>query len=75
MKATLEFNLPDEEHEFREALDGCDALLALSDISEALRSRCKYGKPDNVTTPEDAYDDIRAEFWSILEARDLDLDR
>jgi hypothetical protein len=44
-------------------------------LSELLRARCKNGSPSNVTTPDEAYDEIRADFFSILEAHGLDLDR
>ena len=37
MKATLEFDLPEEEQEHRYALAGVDALLLLNDLEEAIR--------------------------------------
>lgn len=43
MKATLEFNLPEEEHEHKYALAGTDALLALDEICNEIRSYLKYG--------------------------------
>jgi hypothetical protein len=36
MKATLEFNLPEEEQEHRCALAGVDALLVIDDVVEEL---------------------------------------
>ena len=46
MKATLEFDLPEEEQEHRYALAGVDALLLLNDLEEAIRellhSDCGY---------------------------------
>lgn len=36
MKATLEFNLPEEEQEHRCALAGVDALLVIEDVIEEL---------------------------------------
>lgn len=36
MKATLEFDLPDEEPEHRYALAGVDALLVIDDVIEEL---------------------------------------
>jgi hypothetical protein len=43
MKATLEFSLPEEEHEHKYALSGTDALLALDEICNEIRSYLKYG--------------------------------
>ena len=40
--AKLEFNLPEQEHDFKYALAGLDALLALSDLDEELRSAVRY---------------------------------
>ena len=75
MQAILEFELPDEERDFRDAVDGTDASAALRELSELLRSRIKYGIPDTVKTPDDAYEEIRAEFFQILDAHLLTLDR
>ena len=37
MKATLEFDLPEEEQEHRYAMAGVDALQLVNDIEEAIR--------------------------------------
>jgi hypothetical protein len=42
MKATLEFNLPEDEHDHKYALAGLDALLAIDDILSDLRSAYKH---------------------------------
>lgn len=42
MKATLEFEYPDDEDKLRYALHGQDAIFALLDISEQLRLHFKY---------------------------------
>jgi len=41
-KATLEFNLPEQEHDFKYACAGLDALLTLNDIDQELRSAVRY---------------------------------
>ena len=41
-KATLEFNLPEQEHDFKYAIAGIDALLAINDLDQELRSAMKY---------------------------------
>lgn len=42
MKAILEFNLPDEEHDHRYAISGLDALLTINSIEQEIRSFLKY---------------------------------
>ena len=42
MKAILEFDLPEEEHEHQYALAGLDALLVIDDILNEIRSALKY---------------------------------
>jgi hypothetical protein len=50
MKATLEFDLPDEQGEFDAARLGHKALTTLWDIDQRCRSLLKHGDP----TPETA---------------------
>jgi len=45
MKATLEFDLPEDEQEHRYALSGRDALIALEQIDEWARGKIKHGEP------------------------------
>jgi hypothetical protein len=42
MKATIEFEYPEDEDKLRYALHGQDAIFALLDISEQLRLHYKY---------------------------------
>jgi len=44
-KATLQFNLPDEQSDFDAAIHGRAALSALWDIDQRLRSLLKHGEP------------------------------
>jgi len=47
MKAMLEFNLPEENIEFKHAVDGSKAHAALCDIQdEVFRPARKHGYPD-----------------------------
>lgn len=43
MKATIEFNLPEEQHEHAYALAGVDALLVIDDLLNEIRNKLKYG--------------------------------
>jgi hypothetical protein len=42
MKATLEFNLPDDQEEFNHANNGFNYYMALVEMDEWLRSEYKY---------------------------------
>jgi hypothetical protein len=41
-RVTISFNLPDEEAEFRCAIDGGDYLTRLRDIDREIRDKVKY---------------------------------
>ena len=49
--ALLRYDLsdPDDEREHRYALAGRDALIALEEIANEIRSRLKYGEPSSET--------------------------
>ena len=42
MKATIEFNLPEEEEQFNAANKGMDWALVVWDIDQLLRNKLKY---------------------------------
>ena len=42
MKAILEFNLPEEEHEHSYALAGIDALIVINDLEADIRSFMRH---------------------------------
>ena len=44
MKATIEFNLPEDEEQFNAANKGMDWALLAWDIDQLLRDKLKYGK-------------------------------
>ena len=43
MKATIEFNLPEDEEQFNAANKGMDWALVAWDIDQLLRKKLKYG--------------------------------
>ena len=49
MKVILEFNLPDEEHQFRAAIAGHRLLGHLDDIKQLVRLHLKHGDPKDST--------------------------
>ena len=72
MKATLEFNLPEEQHDYRAAIDGWKWRRVVSDIADKLRSALKY---DDDLTPETnaCLEKLREEVFRLLEDHGLNL--
>lgn len=73
MKAILEFNLPDEQSDFDNAVDGYKWSLAAWELDQHLRSKLKYN--DELT--EEQYDicqEIRDKLWDILRDKNLSFD-
>ncbi len=60
-KATLEFDLPEEEEEFNHAVHCMDYYVTLSDLAESLRQKVKHDAP----SPKD-WDEVREWFREIL---------
>ena len=68
MKATLEFNLPEDSEEFELQTNAAKYYLALRDIKDLFRGRAKY-QETNVEMHEEVYELI----CSILNGRGIDL--
>jgi len=64
-KATLKFNLPEEENEFNSALKGSDTRVVLNELDTYLRNKIKYEidilKEDQIKT----YQEIRNELHAL----------
>lgn len=43
MKATIEFNLPEEQDDHAYALAGLDALIVIDELLNEIRTKLKYG--------------------------------
>jgi len=71
MKATLEFNLPEEETNFRYANYGHDLAMIITDLQIYIRSKIKHevSDPDQLS----AYENVRDELNSMLDDRDVTL--
>ena len=73
MKATLEFNLPEDQAEHYCAIKGQDMLNVLWELKAELRSMLKYGD-----LPEDQYEiveKIMGFLISSLESHEINLDK
>jgi hypothetical protein len=73
MKATLEFNLPDDQAEFDLATQGSNMYSALWDISQELRTLWKY---EELSDQEwKMVERIRDKFYEILDDQQIKLDK
>lgn len=62
MKATLEFEWPDDKEELRYAVHGVDAIGGLRDIDEMLRRHFKHGG----TSHEEMLQRVQQSLWKTL---------
>ena len=71
MKATLEFTLPEEQHEHQDALRGYEWRAALTEVVDYLRNQIKHG--ENSADEFRAFERTRERISDILEEHGLDL--
>jgi hypothetical protein len=74
MKAILEFNLPDDQHEFDFAISGAKWHSAIWKYDQYLRSHLKY---DEKLTEEQykVYEQLRDKLWSVMNEHNLSFDQ
>jgi hypothetical protein len=65
-KATLTFDLPEDQYDFKCSINGSKYLVTLQDVYNAFRSKAKHEKAE--TTWDDAYE----LFKNILNDNGLD---
>ena len=72
MKATLEFNLPEEQYEFNNAIKGGDWKHVCWEMDQYLRKHIKY---DESLSEEQlrVYEGIREELYSFMIENKVDL--
>lgn len=71
MKATIEFNLPEENEEFSDVTNGVKYKLIIQDIMNNLRAKIKYEE-----LKEEEYDlceKLREEFFEIIEDYEVNI--
>ena len=71
MKATLEFDLPDDKYEFKMALLGSTYAAVVVELDQHLRWKVKYDE-DLPEAHREVLDGVRTRLWEILNAYDLD---
>jgi len=72
MKATFEFDLPDDQHEYATMSQASKMQSLLWDLSQQLRSWQKYHH--DFKDADDALDKIRDEFYRLLNEHNVEID-
>lgn len=58
VKATLEFDLPDDQWHFKAATEATDTLSGLLDLRDKVRSRLKHGPEPDTEFVEEIYQEL-----------------
>lgn len=73
MKATIEFELPEDRDEYQMANDASKMYITLWDIKQLLRSKLKYN-PDGLNAEQlEQWEIMQYEFYEILSKQNLNL--
>jgi len=70
MKATLEFNLPNDNEEYIIASKSMDWALLVWDVDQLIRSLLKYD-PSKFKTSEQALEHLRKKIHNLMEEKGL----
>lgn len=73
MKATIEYNLPEDEFEFNCAVKSTKMYFALTEIKEELRAIWKYEELKE--NQFEMVERLREKFFEILTENEINLDR
>lgn len=74
MKATLTFNLPDDEHEFKMATTGASIHSVLWEMDQWLSSSTKHA-PDSMSKDEyEAYERCRETLRELMNNKNISFD-
>lgn len=72
MKSILEFNLPDDEQEFSDAVNGGMYKHVLWKIDQDLRGKMKHGMLNECEYS--CYDQVREDIRNLLQVHNLNID-
>ena len=73
MKATLQFDLPEENQEFHMANKACAAHAALCDFADYLRKHIEYPAENMSEAESTLWEAIQTDFFSVVSDYDLKL--
>jgi len=74
MKAILEFNLPDDQEDFKMASNALSWYIVCWDLDQELRAKTKYA-PDSLPQDKyDAYQEIRELLREYMSNRNISFD-
>jgi hypothetical protein len=73
-RVTIEFNLPDEQYEFEQAVNAGKYRTVLWDLDQFLRSKTKYASDDATEEQLAAYYALRDELHKLMEEYNITLD-
>ena len=71
MHATITFNLPEEQQEHRDALDGTAWKLVVRNLDNTLRTALKHGH--NLASANAALEEMRTRLYTEIEEQGLSL--
>jgi hypothetical protein len=74
MKANLEFNLPDDQHEHLVAVHATDLYMSLWDLDQWLRGKIKYPEENKFKSKMDVLEKTREQLREIMENRGVNLE-
>lgn len=73
MKIIMKFNLPEDEYEYKMAVNGHNYYHALDDIMEHMRAEIKYNNGELSDDKLAAYEELYEKFYQILDERNVRL--
>jgi len=73
MKATITFTLPQENHEYRNAIEGEKMRVILWDVDQFLRAKMKYEELSD--GQYDAFKETREHLRRLLIEENIDLEK
>lgn len=74
MKAILEFNLPDDQDDFKMATNAISWYIVCWELDQELRAKTKYASDDLSQEKYDAYQEIRDLLREYMSNRDISFD-
>ena len=73
MKATLEFSLPENTEEFKDAQNGATWKGIVWSMDQWLRGYLKHGIPEGMSYDENTLQCVRDQLWQFIKDEELSL--